>query len=172
MSSSAEYVGCAHEKFAKSSNSLFCCCYWHLFWAFGTPRCCQSGAWLATDRQHLWAWALLLLVQLQSVRPRLHEGKTPIFPCGWRLIYLKTQFLSQKISKNSGRSGDFWKRWLCVEKHSQHGAFFHTFFFNESHIVCVVSRWKLLEQTSQNITRLTLHWFGFTQGKMVSQSLL
>ena len=46
------------EEFDKSllmPNSLFCCCYWLLFQASGTPRCWQSGAWLAPDCQHLWA---------------------------------------------------------------------------------------------------------------------
>ena len=51
MSSRAEYVGCVHEKFPRSSlpvpNSLFCCSYWLLFWASGTPRCWQSGAWFS-----------------------------------------------------------------------------------------------------------------------------
>ena len=62
MSSSAEYVGCAHEIFVWSllplPNRLFCCCYRHFFWASATTRCCQAGAWLAPDWQPLWAWAL------------------------------------------------------------------------------------------------------------------
>ena len=43
-------------------------------------------------------------------------GKRRYFPAFWPVIYTKTPFLSQKpiISKNSGQSGDFWKRRLCV----------------------------------------------------------
>ena len=48
--------------------------------------------------------------------PVYTKGKRRYFHTVWPLIYTKTQFLSQKtiISKNSGQSGDFWKRRLCV----------------------------------------------------------
>lgn len=54
----AEYVGCAHEKLAKfpllMPNSLFCCCYWLLFWVSGTPRCWST--WLGLHCQVHLRW--------------------------------------------------------------------------------------------------------------------
>ena len=54
-------------------------------------------------------WIRCSICKTMFFDPVYTKGKCRYFHMVWPLIYMKTQFLSQKIiSKNSGQSGDFW----------------------------------------------------------------